>query len=250
MVHKYRAIISSDWNECLAPCGPFDYIGYSHPELVPALNEIFRQYTGNQISLEHAVQRVNALLPEPVSLGQMDAYLDSAFRTYKGVANLLEWCCSRQNFFMLTTTGAMGYFQRVFAKNLLPRLPAISAYPEPQFSREKTDPGIVFNLFQTTDKGRHTEVAARKLGVPMDRIVLIGDSGGDGPHFKWGAEKGVFLIASMQKPSLQRYCEKEGIQPDCHFGRSYAEGEPLDRAAEMTHDFMDLAPVIEKALDL
>jgi hypothetical protein len=34
---KYKAIVSSDWNECLAPSGPFDFISFNHPELTPHL---------------------------------------------------------------------------------------------------------------------------------------------------------------------------------------------------------------------
>jgi hypothetical protein len=33
MKHKYKGMISSDWNECLAPCGPFDPIAFAYPEL-------------------------------------------------------------------------------------------------------------------------------------------------------------------------------------------------------------------------
>lgn len=32
---RYRAMISSDWNECLAPCGPFDAIAFTYPDLEP-----------------------------------------------------------------------------------------------------------------------------------------------------------------------------------------------------------------------
>ena len=34
---KYKAIISSDWNECLAPTGPFDPIAFVYPEIKPRL---------------------------------------------------------------------------------------------------------------------------------------------------------------------------------------------------------------------
>jgi hypothetical protein len=28
-----KAIVASDWNECLAPCGPFDPIPFAYPRL-------------------------------------------------------------------------------------------------------------------------------------------------------------------------------------------------------------------------
>ena len=114
MKQQYRAIVSSDWNECLAPSGPFDYIAFTFPELLPALDDIFQNYTGNRATLKDAMQQVSALLSRPVSQEQMDAYLDEAFRIYTGVTDLMEWCQSRKILFMLNTTGAVGYFQRVF----------------------------------------------------------------------------------------------------------------------------------------
>ena len=46
---RFKAIVSSDWNECLAPCGPFDSISFAYPELREALTGIFKQYTANTI---------------------------------------------------------------------------------------------------------------------------------------------------------------------------------------------------------
>ena len=245
MKHQYRAIVSSDWNECLAPCGPFDYIGFTFPELEPDLEDIFKAYTGNRISLKLAIQQVSVLLPEPISAGQMDAYLEHAFSTYAGVADLMRWCRSHKILFMLNTTGAIGYFQRAIFKRLLPCLPAISAYPDPNFRNEASHRIQIYSLVDTTDKARHTRSFALKMGVPMKRIIIMGDSGGDGPHFKWGAENGAFLIASMAKPSLQQYCQEEGIQPDFFFGHTYREEEAVDHGAELGFNFMDLYAVIE-----
>ena len=143
----YKAIISSDWNECLAPCGPFDFIAFT--------------------------------------------------------------------------------------------------FPEPHYPKAASDPEQTYPLFETTGKAKHTQDVAHRMGVPLNRIIIMGDSGGDGPHFKWGAESGAFLIASMAKLSLQQYCQKEGIQPDCFFGRTYSEGEIIDHASEMDYDFMDLSALIE-----
>ena len=119
-MEKYRAIVSSDWNECLAPCGPFDFIAFTFPELKPSLMDIFQRYTGNHITFKNAMQQVAALLPEPISAAQMDAYLDEAFSMYTGVADLMAWCRSREILFMINTTGARGVLQRASFKTLLP----------------------------------------------------------------------------------------------------------------------------------
>lgn len=247
-MEPYHAIVSSDWNECLAPCGPFDYIAFTFPELKPALDDIFKRYTGNHITLKGAMKKVIGRLPEPVSAEQMDAYLDQAFTMYAGVAGLMKWCRSKEILFMINTTGAAGYFQRAMFKHLLSPLPVISAYPEPHYPKEASDPQKVYPLFETTDKAKHTEEVAQKMGIPLKRTIIMGDSGGDGPHFKWGAKKGAFLIACMAKPSLQQYCKGEDIQPDYFFGHTYSKGETIDHALEMGFNFMDLAEVIENVI--
>jgi len=247
-VQKYRAIVSSDWHECLAPCGSFDYIAFTYPELKPDLKDIFKRYTGNHISFRHAMQLVRALLREPISIKQMDAYLDTAFQMYTGVADLMAWCHAQKILFMINTTGAIGYFQRALFKNLLPPLPVISAYPEPHYSKEASDPEQMLPLIETTDKSRYTEEVAQGMGVPLNRVIIMGDSGGDGPHFKWGAENGSFLITSMAKPSLQQYCQKESIQPDYVFGHTFSDGEAVDHAADMDYNCMDLTMLIEEAV--
>jgi hypothetical protein len=43
---RYRALLSTDGNECLAPCRPFDCFAFCFPELEGALNPLFRDYTG------------------------------------------------------------------------------------------------------------------------------------------------------------------------------------------------------------
>ena len=45
MTSKYNGMVSSDWNECLAPCGPFDPISFAYPELEAGLSVIFGKYT-------------------------------------------------------------------------------------------------------------------------------------------------------------------------------------------------------------
>jgi hypothetical protein len=244
MKNKYRAIVSADWNQCLAPCGPFDYIAFTYPEMKAALDNLFRQCTGNHITLDDAMRQLGKFMPEPIRISQMDAYLEAAFQMYTGVANLMRWCQARNILFMINTTGAAGYFQRARFKSLLPPLPVLSAYPEPHYEKEATDPAQIHPLFETADKSRHTEEVAQAMGVPLNRVIIIGDSGGDGPHFKWGAGNGAFLIASMAKPSLQHFCLREGIQPDCFFGHTYSENETADRSLEMGYDFMDLSQLI------
>jgi len=245
MKTSYRAIVAADWNECLAPCGPFDYIAFTYPELKPALDNIFKQYTGNHITLDDAMHQLGGFLPEPIGISQMDAYLTAAFQMYTGVANLMRWCQAQNILFMINTTGAAGYFQRALFKSLLPPLAVISAYPEPHYAKAATDPEQIRPLFEITDKPRHTGEVAQGMGVPLNRVIIIGDSGGDGPHFKWGAENGAFLIASMAKPSLQQFCSREGIQPDCFFGHTYSEGKSMDHSSEMDYDFMGLCQLIE-----
>ncbi len=51
-------------------------------------------------------------------------------------------------------------------------------------------------------------------------FFLIGDSGGDGPHFVWGRQNGCVLIGCMAKPSLKSFCNKHGVEID-HFVGDY-----------------------------
>jgi hypothetical protein len=101
---QYKAVISSDWSECLSPNGPFDPIAFNYPELEPNLKRIFRCYTGNTISLRTAIGEIERLLPKDLSVAKMDAYLDAQFQTYKGVPELIQWCKSRDILFMINTT--------------------------------------------------------------------------------------------------------------------------------------------------
>jgi 2-hydroxy-3-keto-5-methylthiopentenyl-1-phosphate phosphatase len=195
---KYRAVISSDWNECLAPCGPFDSISFVYPHLEPELSEIFREYTSNKFSLSQAARRITAMIPAPITEEQMDSYLDECFETYRGVPELMEWCEKKDILFMINTTGMQGYFQRVIAKALLPKLPIVSASPTIRFTVRDNDPSF-YDLVEIHDKPKNTETVIRGFGVPPGRAILMGDSGGDGPHFKWGARVGAFLIGSMTK---------------------------------------------------
>ena len=35
------------------------------------------------------------------------------------------------------------------------------------------------------------------MGIPAERVIVMGDSGGDGPHFEWASQTGAFTIGSM-----------------------------------------------------
>ena len=241
----FKAMVSSDWNECLAPCGPFDFISSNHPELESDLKVIFKNYTGNIISLGDAVRQIQKLLTAPITKKQMDTYLNSSFMTYKGVPELIEWCMNNKILFMVNTTGMIGYFQRIFAREFLPQLPALSAHPMVRYPKGDADPKHIYDLFETTDKGKNTSLVFRTFNIPSNKIIIMGDSGGDGPHFEWGAANGAFLIGIMTKPSLKRYCELKSIPINSQFGFSYKNGEVKDFGKEMQVNFMDLAPIID-----
>ena len=243
---SYNGIVSSDWNECLAPCGPFDCIAFSHPELATQLAGIFRQYTGCRISLGEAIGKIQSLLSDPVTPEQMDAYLDESFVTYTGVADLIEWCLSKNILFMINTTGMIGYFQRVFARGLLPRVPVLSAHPMIRFPKCTSDPPYIHQLFETRDKGKNTGATIRSLKIPAQKTILIGDSGGDGPHFEWGSRAGAFLVGSMTKPSLDGYCRGKNLFINLRFGLDYSQGENTNQEKEMQVNFMDLTAAIEE----
>ncbi|MEJ2219677.1 MAG: hypothetical protein P8X80_02580 [Desulfobacterales bacterium] len=245
----YKAMVSSDWNECLAPCGPFDFISFNHPQLTAELETIFKQYTGNSISLGEAVRQIQKLLPEPITEKQMDTYLDNSFITYRGIPELIEWCLSNDILFMVNTTGMIGYFQRIFARGFLPQLPVLSAHPMVRYAHKNTDPDHIFDLLEIEDKLKNTAAVARSFSISSNKIILIGDSGGDGPHFKWGAGINALLIGSMTKPSLKKYCDKHSISINTQFGISYAEKEDKNLQKEMQTNFMDLLPIIENYLD-
>jgi hypothetical protein len=151
---------------------------------------------------------------------------------------------------MINTTGMVGYFQRVFAKDLLPRVPVLSAHPMIRYEWPAGDPIRVFDLLEIEDKGRNTEHALRAFNIPARRLVLIGDSGGDGPHFEWGARHGAMLVGSMIKPSLATYCRGKGISIDYQFGVTCLEGQNRDPEAEMRTDFMQLSKIIQDRLGL
>jgi hypothetical protein len=220
-----------------------------YPHLATQLAAIFGQYTGNIISLGQAANQIRQLLPAPITPQQMDAYLDESFSTYTAVPELIEWCLGQNILFMINTTGMIGYFQRTFAKGLLPPVPVISAHPMIRFRQNPGDAFCVHELLQTQDKGKNTGKVVRTWNVAANKLILLGDSGGDGPHFEWGAARGAFLIGSMTKPSLNDYCRDKNIVINRRFGLDYGEGEQEDRHKEMQIDYMDLVSTIEEIVN-
>jgi hypothetical protein len=246
----YRGIVSSDWSECLSPSGPFDFIAFSFPKLAPALEELFRGYTGNRLTLGEACRRIAALLPRPVTEAMMDAYLAQRFAVYRGVPELIAWCAERRILFMLNTTGMIGYFQRVFARGLLPPVPALSANSWLRYPARPTDPAAILELRETPDKGRNTAAVLAAAALSAGRLVVMGDSGGDGPHFEWGRSQGALLVASMAKASLHAFCAAKGIAVDHTIGPVYGPGEPRDPEREMAVDFRELIPLLAARFEL
>jgi hypothetical protein len=242
---SYRGMLSTDWSDCLSPTGPFNAITFNYPHLTNELQAVFKEYTGNRMTLGQAARRVEELLPEPLTAEQMDEYLRNGFVVYPGVPELIEWCGRRRILFMINTTAMIGYFQRVLANRLLPPIPVLSANPLIRFRPADTDPPSIHQLFETTDKAKNTEAAARRFGLSHDRIVVMGDSGGDGPHFQWAHQNGVKTIGSMTKSSLTSYCREHRLTIDHHFGPRYQTNEPIDRGDEMSRNFIDLTEVLD-----
>jgi len=247
---SYRGLFSSDWNEYRAPCGPFYVMACHYPDLNDQLNVIFKHYTGSQISLGQAAGQIKDLLPSPITREQADTYLKSEFKCYTGVRTLIDWCQKHEVLFMINTTGAIGYFQRALALDLLPPVPALSGHPWIRFPESAKDPDHIFELFEIQDKSQNTLAAAQAFSIPSNRIIVMGDSGGDGPHFEWGASVGACLIGSMTKYSLDSFCRGNGIRIDHRIGPTYQRGEQTDFDREMGVDFSEVISVLEEHLNL
>ena len=249
---KYWALISSDWNQCLAPSGPFDFVTFTYPFLEQKVDDIFKAYTSNVISLSEANRRILAILPNVITEDQMDVYLDECFETYSGVSQLIEWCSESGILFMINTTGVQGYFQRIFKKGLLPGVPVISASPMVKYDEERETACLWYDLLEIQDKSKNTlkVMHSHSLCLPSNKVIVMGDSGGDGPHFEWGAGVGAYLIGCMTKDSLNKYCNTHDIEISLRFGLSYTKGQIRDPEKEMRVNFMDLPPLLEAVLNL
>ena len=114
-------------------------------------------------------------------------------------------------------------------------------YPE-----NTSDPPHIYDLLETGDKAINTAAVTRSFGISSDRVILMGDSGGDGPHFEWGSKTGAFLIGSMTKSSLDEYCSKKNIEIDLRFGIDCTKDDEINALAEMQVNFMDLTTTIEQ----
>jgi hypothetical protein len=146
---------------------------------------------------------------------------------------------------MINTTGMQGYFQRALAKGLLPRGIAVAANPMISYRGHGAE---LYEVREIEDKAKNTETVMHKYGISPGKLMVMGDSGGDGPHFAWGASVGAHLVGSMTKESLDKYCKSKGIEIQTRFGVSYSEGKKRDPAREMEVDFIGLVPVIEKVM--
>lgn len=242
---KPRVIISSDWSECLSPNGPFDPIAFSFPEHTSALESVFRQYTGNAITLTAAVERINALIPECLSADAMDSYLDADFAMYTGAAEFITQAREMGALFVINTTGSQGYFQRALAKGLLPNVDVVAANPFIAYPQRVGGPAFHLTVTEIVDKPKNTQAVLTQTGLAPGRVMVMGDSGGDGPHFLWGAEQGCYLVGAMTKVSLTAYCQSHGISLDRRFGVSYEPGQKRDIHHEMSYDYRELLSVIQ-----
>ena len=167
---------------------------------------------------------------------------------YTGVPEFIRWCSDRQVLFMINTTGMAGYFQRALALKLLPAFGVLAAHFLVCYDRCATDPEFVFKLEEITDKPRHTAAVAKRFHIAPEKIIIMGDSGGDGPHFQWGAHIGATLIGSMVKPSLDRYCIEQGIAMTHRFGHAYADGETVAPEKESGYTFTDLTGIVGRVI--
>jgi hypothetical protein len=117
-----------------------------------------------------------------------------------------------------------------------------------RYPTRNSDPDDIYDLFEINDKGKNTDAVARSYHISSKRVTLMGDSGGDGPHFEWGAKINAFLIGCMTKPSLEKYCLKKNINTHVRFGISYTEVQEKNLQKEMQINFMDLSSTIEDRL--
>ena len=175
----------------------------------------------------------------------MDAYLDASFATYRGVVDLIRWCAENQILFVINTTGMQGYFQRAMEKGLLPRGIVVAANPMISYPGTGTE---MYEVGEIEDKAKNTETVMRAHGISPNKVIIMGDSGGDGPHFAWGASVGAHLVGSMTKESLDKYCKSKGIEIGTRFGVTYSEGAKRDTGREMEVDFMGLVAVVERVM--
>ncbi len=247
---EFKGIISTDWSECLSPNGPFDPISFCFPELEKELKQIFFQYTSNQVDLSSAIRRIQDLIPHKITEEMMDEYLKSEFKTYRNVPQFIEWCLQNRILFMINSTGFKGYFQIILESSLIPHVQVISCNPFIDFSSKNLPNTIWLDIKEIHDKPTNTKTILKRFGLSPKDLIIMGDSGGDGPHFEWGWKAGAYLISIMKKRSLERYCKERNIELDVEFGIDYSSGEVRSLKREMEIDFMDLRDHIRSLLGL
>ncbi len=247
---KFNGLISSDWSECLSPNGPFDPYAFAFAHLKNDLERVFRSYTGNAITLQDAIRTIKEILPSELTQDQMDAYLESSFSTYIGVPEFIQWCLDHDIMFMINTTSSQGYFQRAIHKGMIPEVPIIAANPITSFPSPLDGKRYALKVIEIDDKAKNTAQVMKDWSIPSERVIVIGDSGGDGPHFVWGHEQNAHLIASMAKNSLVNYCASRNITIERFFGVVYQPGQSRDLQLELQYNFMDLVPIVSEILDL
>ncbi|MGB9616555.1 MAG: hypothetical protein ACP5M0_02440 [Desulfomonilaceae bacterium] len=247
---KFKGLISSDWSECLSPNGPFDPLAFAFPDLQKDLERVFRTYTGNVITLQEAIRQIRDMLPSLPTREQMDAYLDASFSAYRGVPDFLQWCLDHDVLFMINTTSSQAYFQRAIRKGLIPAVPLIAANPLIQFPDPSDGDRYALEVLEIDDKAKNTAHVMKEWGIPAAQTIVIGDSGGDGPHFVWGSQQNAHLIASMAKPSLVNYCASHNATIHRFFGVVYKSGQSRDLQQELQYNFVDLAPIVSEILGL
>jgi len=245
---RFQYLVASDWSECLSPNGPFDPLIHAWPDLESDLGRIFSRYTANEISLSRAIEELQARLPGELPGQAMDAFLEENFAAYANLSWLIHWCLDRGIAFMINSTGSMGYFQRALALGLLPRIPLLSAHPFLRYAPEDSDPENIFELHEIEDKAKNTRAALNELDIPPHRAAVLGDSGGDGPHFAWAAEKGALRVGINTKASLESYCADRGIEINARVGQSYRPGEPRDHEAEARTDLAQVCDILHREL--
>lgn len=246
--NNFRGVISSDWSECLSPNGPFDPVAFTFPHLRKDLEHVFRNYTGNVITLQEAIRAIQGMIPSGLTLDQMDAYLDASFRAYVGVPDFIQWCLDHDLLFMINTTGSQGYFQRAINKRLIPTVPVIAGNPLIRFPEPTDGNRYALEVHEIDDKPRNTLHVMKEWGIRSEQLIVMGDSGGDGPHFVWAYQQNAYLVASMAKASLINYCTSRNINIQRFFGVMYKPGQERDLNLELQHNFMDLVSIVSEIL--
>jgi len=247
---NFKGIISSDWSECLSPNGPFDPLAFAFPYLQKDFERVFLTYTGNIITLQEAIRAIQEMIPSGLTQDQMDAYLDASFGTYVGVPEFLQWCLDHDILFVINTTSTQAYFQRAIHKGLVPAVPVIAGHPMTRFPGPSDGDRYSLEVLEIDDKPKNTALVMKEWGILPEQLIVIGDSGGDGPHFVWAHRQKANLIASMAKTSLVDYCRSQNVAIERFFGVIYKPGQSRELHLELQYNFMDLVPVVSEILHL